>query len=65
MTKRPTPRGRPRKHGEIMLPRMVRFPGPMIDEIEAIAAARIDGADISSVIRELIAEALSARRKGR
>jgi hypothetical protein len=42
----------------------VRLLPAMIDEIDAIVAGRIDGADRSSVIREILAEGLAAR-KGR
>jgi hypothetical protein len=37
----------------------------MIAEIDAIAADRLDQPDRSSVIRELLAEALMARRRKR
>jgi len=35
----------------------------MIEEIDAIAASRFDQPDRSSLIRELLAQALAARRK--
>lgn len=56
--------GRPPKSDAAMLaPIMVRFPGPMVEEIDRIVAQRLDQPDRSSVIRELIAEALIARRR--
>ena len=58
-----TGRGRPRKRDKAILVG-VRFPKPMIDEIEAIIADRMEGADRSSVVRELVAEAIQARRRG-
>lgn len=45
-----------------MRPRMIRLPEAMLAEIEAICAGRLDAPDTSSVIRELLAEALAARR---
>jgi metal-responsive CopG/Arc/MetJ family transcriptional regulator len=44
-------------------PLALRFPGPMLEEIDGIAARRFDQPDRSAVIRELLAEALEARRK--
>ena len=43
----------------------VRFPAEMLAEIDAVRADRLDAPDRSSMIRELVAEALVARRKGR
>lgn len=49
----------------MLSPVMVRFPQEMLDAIDAIIADRMDKPDRSSMIRELIAEALAARsRKG-
>ena len=58
-------RGRPPKSGRAMMsPITVRFPEPMMCEIEAIAALRaMEQPDKGQIIRELIAEALSARAK--
>jgi Arc/MetJ-type ribon-helix-helix transcriptional regulator len=64
MTKSPS-QGRPRTLGgrpPLMPPLPVRFPGPMVQEIDTIVAGRFDQPDRSSVIRELLAEALAARR---
>jgi metal-responsive CopG/Arc/MetJ family transcriptional regulator len=44
-------------------PLALRFPGAMLEEIDGIAARRFDQPDRSAVIRELLAEALAARRK--
>lgn len=50
----------------MMTPIPVRFPEEMIEAIEAIQAKRMDRPEKSAVIRELVAEALTARkRKGR
>ena len=49
----------------MMRPIPVRFPEAMIAEIEAIMAARMDQPDKGAVIRELVAEALVARKKRR
>jgi hypothetical protein len=49
----------------MMTPIPVRFPAPMRDEIEKIKANRLDDPDLSSIIRELVAEALQARGKRR
>jgi hypothetical protein len=43
-------------------PLALRFPGPMLKEIDGIATSRFDQPDRSAVIRELLAEALEARR---
>ena len=40
----------------------LRFPGRMLEEIDSIAACRLDQPDRSALIRELLAEALAARR---
>lgn len=57
-------RGRP-PAGEALLAEAltVRFPGPMMREIEAIRASRLDAPEKGAVIRELVAEAIEARRK--
>ena len=44
-------------------PLALRLPEPMIEEIDEIVAERFDQPDRSSVIRELLAEALAARKK--
>jgi metal-responsive CopG/Arc/MetJ family transcriptional regulator len=65
--KNPGP-GRPPKHGGKAMrfaPLALRLPDAMIAEIDAIAAGRLDQPDRSSVIRELLAEAIGARNKSR
>jgi hypothetical protein len=48
----------------MMLPITVRFPEPMMREIEAIAASRpMEQPEKGQIVRELIAEALEARAK--
>jgi metal-responsive CopG/Arc/MetJ family transcriptional regulator len=47
----------------MLAPVMIRFPQAMLDDIDAIRASRRDEPDRSSIIRELIAEALEAREK--
>jgi hypothetical protein len=50
----------------MMTPITIRFPEPMMREIEAIAAARsLEQPDKGQIVRELIAEALAARKKKR
>lgn len=44
---------------------MIRFPAAMVEEIDGLLAERLDQPDRSGFIRELIAEALEARRKGK
>jgi hypothetical protein len=43
----------------------VRFPPDMVAAIDRLRAGRLDAPDRSTVIRELVAEALSARGKGK
>ena len=43
-------------------PLALGFPGPLVEAIDAIVADRVDGPSRSAVIRELLAEALEARR---
>ena len=40
----------------------IRFPKPMLTAIDKVIAGRLDQPDRSAIIRELIAEALAARR---
>ena len=42
-------------------PLALRFPGPMLKAIDSLAARRLDQPDRSSIIRELLAEALEGR----
>jgi hypothetical protein len=56
------PRGRPFKgDAGLMKPISIRFPPPMMKEIEAIQSARMDAPELSAIVRELVAEALTAR----
>jgi Arc/MetJ-type ribon-helix-helix transcriptional regulator len=52
-----TPGGRPR-----LAPLTFKFSEPMVEAIDAIVAVRVDAPSRSSVVRELLAEALAARR---
>ena len=60
-------RGRPLLAEEPMRQIAIRFPAPMLVAIDAIVAKRLDRPDRTAVIRELVAEALEARKtpKGR
>lgn len=50
----------------MMAPITVRFPEPMMRKIEEIVAAReLEQPDKGQIVRELIAEALDAREKGK
>ena len=42
-------------------PLAIRFPEPMLAAIDAMAASRMDKPDRSTLIRELVAEALATR----
>lgn len=64
MVKQPKKRGRPPVGGKPMAQLAVRFPDEMLSEIDAIVADRYGQADRTSVIRELVAQAL-ADRKGK
>jgi metal-responsive CopG/Arc/MetJ family transcriptional regulator len=60
---RQRPRGRPALQGsKVMTPVMIRFPSELLAGIDAQIAGRLDRPDRSGVIRELIAEALQARK---
>ena len=48
-----------------MSPVMIRFPQEMLEEIDAMLADRMDNPDRSGFIRELIAEAIQARKAKR
>ena len=53
-------RGRPPKDGTAMLePITIRLPPEMARKIEAIRAKRLDAPDKATIIRELLAKALS------
>ena len=52
------PRGRPAKGDDIMEQIAIRFPKPMLALVDEIVAKRLDRPDRSSIIRELVAEAL-------
>lgn len=56
--------GRPPKGEKAMMtPIAVRFPPVMREQLERIKAERMDGPEISAIVRELVAEALQARSK--
>lgn len=58
------PGGRPPAGDRAMLsPITIRFPTPMMQQIEEIMAARLDSPDKGAIVRELVAEALDARAK--
>jgi metal-responsive CopG/Arc/MetJ family transcriptional regulator len=55
--------GRPPKGEASLLQAInIRLPKGMVDEITAISASRLDAPDRSTVIRELLAEAIAARK---
>ena len=56
------PRGRPPKGADAMEQIAIRFPRPMLDRVDEIIAGRLDRPDRSSIIRELVAEALRIRQ---
>ncbi len=61
-TKRP--RGRSPKDNVAMLePVTIRLPAPMVRQLEAIQAKRLDAPDKSTLIRELLAKAIKAESK--
>lgn len=43
----------------------IRLPDAMLDKIDELAQQRLDAPDRSDVIRQLLAEAIMAREKGR
>lgn len=53
--------GRPPKGDESMVQLAIRFPRKMIEAIDTGRAGRLDEPDRATIIRELVAEALSAR----
>jgi hypothetical protein len=56
-------RGRPPLPADQTMTQLaVRFPKPMLATIDKIIAGRLDEPDRSTIIRELLAEALAARR---
>ena len=56
--------GRPSKPAaERQMQVAVRFPPALLAEVDAIAASRLDEPDRSSIIRELVAEGIAARKR--
>lgn len=54
-------RGRSPKDNVVMLePITIRLPEPMVRQLEAIQAKRLDAPDKSTLIRELLAKAIKA-----
>jgi metal-responsive CopG/Arc/MetJ family transcriptional regulator len=63
MTKQPKkPRGRPSLDGEPMQQIAIRLPAAMIRDVDAIVAGRDEGGR-NAVVRELLREALAARKR--
>ena len=58
-------RGRPPKEDKMLTPVTVRLPAAIRAEIESLIEAREDAPTLGGVLRELVAEALAARRKRR
>lgn len=56
-------RGRPRLGARPSVQVAIRFPAEMIETIDEMAEIRLDKPDRAVLIRELLAEALEARRK--
>jgi Arc/MetJ-type ribon-helix-helix transcriptional regulator len=66
MATRPKRKGRPPVGRHTMgAPIALRFPEEMLEAIDAISASRMDRPDRSAVIRQLVAEALEARKTRR
>lgn len=65
MVKHSKKRGRPPLGGKPMVQLAVRFPDEMLDEIDGIVADRYGQADRTAIIRELVAQALTDRKKGK
>lgn len=63
--KRTAKRGRPPGPEEPMKQIALRLPAEMLDALDAIVAERLDRPDRTAVIRELLAEGLEAREKGK
>ena len=57
------PRGRPPKEGVTMHQIAIRLPEPMLEAIDGLTTGRLDQPDRSTTIRELIAEAIEARKR--
>jgi len=62
MVKQPKKRGRPPKGDKPMTQLAVRFPDELLSEIDGIVEARYGQADRTSIIRELVAQALADRK---
>ena len=59
-------RGRPPKDEDDRLQSVhVRLPVPVIEALDAIVVGRLDGADRSTVIRELLADGIERARRGK
>jgi hypothetical protein len=52
----------PSERAALCAPKAFRLPEPMLRQIDAIVASRLDQPHRSAVLRELVAEALEARR---
>ena len=62
-SKRPRGRGRPPFEDDAMVQLAIRFPKPMLAAIDKMIVGRLDRPDRSAVIRELIAEALTVKKR--
>jgi metal-responsive CopG/Arc/MetJ family transcriptional regulator len=60
---KPRPRGRPPGGDSAMQQIAIRLPKPLLAAVDALTAGRLDQPDRSAMIRELLAEAVAARRK--
>ena len=63
MTKRAKQKGRPPLGDASMHQIALRLPKPMLAAIDEIMSGRLDQPERSAIIRELLAEALTARAK--
>lgn len=64
MKKGQVKRGRPPKQGNTMTRSLtIRFPEGLWAEVLAIQSARLDAPDAASIVRELVAEAITARKQ--
>lgn len=65
-SKAPARRGRPPKDDEWAMKQIaIRFPLPMIVEIDELRAARMDKPERAAMIRELVAKGIDAAKTGR
>jgi metal-responsive CopG/Arc/MetJ family transcriptional regulator len=65
MVKQPKKRGRPPVGDKPMTQLAVRFPDELLGAIDEIVAERYGQSDRTSIIRELVAQALADRKRTR